>query len=129
MSAAKPTILIADDEPLVVSALARLARRMGLHFITDTTSEHVIEMAKLHKPEVIILDIRQNIDGRDLLAKLKKDPETAASKVIMLSAVDDQYLRHTCFELGATDYDVKPFDICFMHKVARLAGALESHAA
>lgn len=120
--ASPPTILIADDEPLVISALARLARRMGMHFISDSTSEHVVDMAKQHKPDVIILDVRQNIDGRDLLAKIKADPETSHCKVIMLSAVDDQYTRHTCFELGADDYDVKPFDICFMNKVARMAG-------
>jgi hypothetical protein len=34
----KPTILIADDEPGVVAALAREARRAGLSYITDTTS-------------------------------------------------------------------------------------------
>ena len=79
-AAAIPTILIADDEPLVISALARLARRMGMHFISDSTSEHVVDMAKTHKPDVIILDVRQNIDGRDLLARLKSDPETIIKK-------------------------------------------------
>jgi len=64
----KPTILIADDEPGVVAALAREARRAGLSYITDTTSQQVLE-------------------------------------------------------LGADDYDVKPFDPSFMSKVARLAGA------
>ena len=45
MSQAVPTVLISDDEPLVVSALARLARRAGLSFISDTTSDHVLELA------------------------------------------------------------------------------------
>ncbi|MFL5320767.1 MAG: two-component system response regulator [Myxococcaceae bacterium] len=122
MTSSNPTILIADDEPLVVSALARQARRMGMHFISDSTSEHVVEMAEQHKPDVIILDVRQKVDGRDLLAKLKANPQTSRCKVIMLSGVDDQFTRHTCFELGADDYEVKPFDICFMNKVARMAG-------
>lgn len=117
-----PTILISDDEPLVVSALAREARRAGLHFISDTTSEHVLEMARAHRPAVIILDIHQHTDGRDLLARLKKDPETRDCKVVILTGVEDQFTRHVCFELGAVDYEVKPFDPTFMAKIARLAG-------
>jgi len=118
----KPTILIADDEPLVVSALARQAKRSGLSFISDTTSEHVLELAREHHPAVIILDIHQHTDGRDLLASLKRDPETRDIKVIVLTGVDDQYTRLTCLELGAEDYELKPFDMTFMSRVARMAG-------
>lgn len=118
----KPTILIADDEPGVVAALAREARRAGLSYITDTSSHLVHELALKHQPAVIILDLKQHVDGRDLLATLKKDPRTKHIKVLVLSAIEDQFTRHVCLELGADDYDVKPFDPCFMSKVARLAG-------
>jgi two-component system, OmpR family, response regulator AdeR len=118
----RPTILIADDEPKVVSALARLARAAGLSFISDTSSERVLELARTQQPQVIILDVNQRIDGRDILAKLKRDPETKDIKVIMLSAIEDQYTRHVCFELGADDYALKPTDACFMARIARLAG-------
>jgi CheY-like chemotaxis protein len=117
-----PVVLIADDEPLLVSALVRAARRSGLTSVADTTSERVLELARQHRPAVIILDIHQNQDGRDLLAQLKQDPETRACKVIMLSGVEDQYTRHVCFKLGADAYELKPFDQTFMVRVARLAG-------
>lgn len=117
-----PTILIADDEPCVVSALAREARRMGLTCVTDTTSQQVLALAKQHKPAVVILDLRQHVDGRDLLSQLKRDPETKGCRVIVLSAIEDQFTRHVCLKLGADDYDVKPFDPRFMVKVARMAG-------
>ena len=123
----KPTILIADDEPGVVAALAREARRAGLSYITDTTSQQVLELAVKHQPAVIILDLKQHVDGRDLLAALKRDPRTRDIKVLVLSAIEDQFTRHVCLELGADDYDVKPFDPSFMSKVARLAGAGERH--
>lgn len=118
----RPTILIADDEPGVVAALAREARRAGLSYITDTTSQYVLDLARQHRPAVIILDLKQHVDGRDLLATLKRDPLTRDCKVLILSAIEDQFTRHTCLELGAADYDVKPFDPCFMTKVRRLAG-------
>src|SRR5215218_11166193 len=94
----------------------------GLEVISDTTSQRVLEMAREHKPQVIVLDIHQHVDGRDLLAQLKKDPETRGCQVIVLTGVDDQFTRHVCFDLGAVDYEVKPFDSTFMVKVARLAG-------
>jgi CheY-like chemotaxis protein len=117
-----PVVLISDDEPLVVSAIVREAKRSGLTCIADTTSERVLELARQHRPAVIILDLNQHQDGRDLLASLKRDPETRDCKVIILSGVEDQYTRHVCFELGADDYEVKPFDSTFIHRVARLAG-------
>jgi DNA-binding response OmpR family regulator len=120
MPSRKPVILISDDEPMLVSALAREARRIGLEPITDTTS-NVVDVARRLHPDVILLDLRQRIDGRDLLARLKRDPDTRACKVVVLSAIEDQFMRHTCLELGADDYEVKPFDPTFLRKVARLA--------
>ena len=96
----KPTILIADDEPGVVAALAREARRAGLSYITDTTSKLVLELAAKHQPAVIILDLKQHVDGRDFLASLKRDPRTRNIKVLVLSAIEDQFTRHVCLELG-----------------------------
>ncbi len=119
-----PVVLISDDEPLIVSALAREAKRSGLTCISDTTSERVLELARQHRPAVIILDINQHNDGRDLLAQLKQDPATRDCKVIILSGVEDQFTRHVCFELGADDYEVKPFDPTFMTRIARLATAV-----
>ena len=116
-----PTILISDDEPLLVAAIAREARRAGLDPIVVTTPELLQDAAVRLQPKVIVLDIHQRIDGRDLLNRLKSDPRTELIPVLVLSGDEDQFLRHTCFELGAADYEVKPFDPVFMRKVARMA--------
>jgi DNA-binding response OmpR family regulator len=120
MSKPQPIVLICDDEPNIVSVLGRQAKRLGLAYIGDTSSERVQELARTYRPAVIILDVMQNVDGRDILANLKKDPLTRDLKVIMLSAVEDQYTRRVCLELGAEDYALKPFDPTFMTRVARL---------
>ena len=119
----RPQLLIADDEPGLVSALVRAARREGMSCVTDTTGSNVMKLARLHRPSVALIDIRQQVDGRDLLAALKRDPETRHIKVIMLSAVEDQFTRHLCFELGADDYETKPFDPRLMAKVRRMVQA------
>jgi CheY-like chemotaxis protein len=116
----KPVVLISDDEPLLVAALSREARRVGMQAVPDTTSD-VVDMARKLQPDIIVLDIHQRIDGRDLLASLKKDPETRDLKVVILSANEDQFMRHLCLQLGAADYEVKPFDPTFIRRVARMA--------
>ena len=116
-----PTVLIADDEPLFVSSLARQVQRAGLSFISDTTSERVLELARTRKPDLIVLDVHQHIDGRDLLSSLKKDPATKDIKVVMLTALDDDYLRTNCLELGADEFEIKPFDFSTLMRITRLA--------
>jgi CheY-like chemotaxis protein len=123
----KPLILISDDEPMLVAAVAREARKIGLETVADTSSD-VVALAKKHQPEVILLDVRQRVDGRDLLSHLKKDPETRGLMVVMLSAVEDQFMRRVCLELGAEDYAIKPFDPSFMQKISRLAHATRREA-
>lgn len=115
-----PLLLISDDEPLLVASLQRLAERAGMRCIVDTTSQSVLALAREHRPDVVVLDIRQRVDGRDLLAQLKRDPATRDIHVVVLSAVEDQFTRHVCFELGAEAYEVKPFDSTFIRRVARL---------
>jgi CheY-like chemotaxis protein len=118
--ARKPVVLISDDEPLLVAAIAREAKRVGMQAVPDTTSD-VVELARTLQPDVIILDIHQKVDGRDLLARLKRDPQTQNLKVVILSANEDQFMRHLCLQLGAEDYEVKPFDPTFIRRIARIA--------
>lgn len=118
----RPTVLICDDDDSLARALAREAERLGLDPLVDTTSEQVEVLATSHRPAVILLDVNQKQDGRDLLAQLKRSPRTRDAKVVMLSGVEDQFVRSTCIELGAEDYEVKPPGPIFMRKIARMAG-------
>lgn len=118
----RPVILISDDEPLLVSAFSREAKRNGITVVADTSSDRLLDLARETRPDLIILDIHQKTDGRVLLARLKRDPITKGIRVLILSAVEDQLTRHMCLNLGALDYEVKPMDVGFMHKVMRLVG-------
>ena len=120
----RPTVLIADDEPFLVNALGRAAKAAGLAYVTDTSSVRVMELAKTYRPKVVILDIHQKIDGRDLLAKLKRDPETADITVVILTAVEDPTTRAMCAALGATEYYIKPHIGNFMERIAELCGVV-----
>lgn len=115
-----PKVLISDDDALMVRSLERAARHEGLEPVGETDASHVLGLARELNPQVIVLDINQkNLDGRDVLAQLKQDPQTKDIRVVMLTGVEDQLTRHDCLILGADDYVVKPLDPLFFVRIAR----------
>jgi two-component system response regulator AdeR len=115
------TILISDDDATVVNSLSRLLRAGGFAVVTDTESD-VENLASVHRPSLIILDIHQREDGRPLLCRLKRNPQTRDLPVAILTAVEHEQTRQYCLAMGAAAYFTKPFDYGFLHEVAALAG-------
>jgi len=111
-----PTLLISDDDQLLVSALTRYFRSQGVQVIADLNS-NVVELARAHQPTLIILDIAQSVDGRDLLAQLKRDLNTKHIDVFVVTANRDSFTRAICFQLGARGYFIKPTDHSFIRRV------------
>lgn len=118
----KATLLFADDSKEMINALVRGAKAEGFTALSDTTSDDVLTLARIHHPDVIVLDVNQKIDGRHLLADLKRDPQTRDIKVVMLSGNEDPRTRHECLDLGAEDYFTKPLDALFFQRLGELAG-------
>lgn len=117
---AAPRVLISDDDELITRSLERAARHEGLEPVAENDAAQVVGLAKELHPEVIVLDINQrSLDGRDVLARLKSDPDTRHIRVVMLTGVEDQLTRHDCLILGADDYVVKPLDPLFFVHIAR----------
>ena len=127
MSALRAHILIADSDTEVREALVQQATSLGLSCVTAGNVDEALTMARTLLPEVIILDVSRQMEGRDLLQALSKDEATSHIKVIVLSAEENQFVRHTCFRLGASDYEVKPVDHIFMRRIARKAGLAFAH--
>ncbi|WP_425073403.1 response regulator [Sagittula sp. S175] len=64
------------------------------------------------RPGVIFLDLNlPGLDGRDVLARLKRDPQTTALPVVVMSGSADPGDIHRCYEAGANSYLVKPGDL------------------
>jgi len=61
-----------------------------------------------HKPDLLLLDVGMpEIDGIELLEKIREDEDVKDVKVIMYSALSDPRLMDRAAELGATDYLLK----------------------
>jgi signal transduction histidine kinase/DNA-binding response OmpR family regulator len=101
----KPLILIVDDEPPARELLASYLHSQYRIAMAESGKEAMQRVHEL-RPDAITLDIlMENGDGFETLVALRKEPETAALPVIILS-VNDQ--KQVGFALGATEYLVKP---------------------
>jgi CheY-like chemotaxis protein len=116
-----PLVLISDDDSALIRSLERQAIRAGLWVISDVNSD-VVRITREFRPDLIILDMGQSIDGLELLARLKKDPLTADVPVVVLTADARWTLRDRAIKLGAALVMLKPFDVRFVTEMARLAG-------
>jgi signal transduction histidine kinase/ActR/RegA family two-component response regulator len=113
------TILVIDDDPAVRDLMSRILTKLGFHVVAVASGEEGLRLAKQINPLVVTLDvIMPDCDGWAVLNKFKADPELAEIPVIMVTVVDSESMG---FELGASNYLVKPVDR------DRLAVLIEKH--
>lgn len=122
-----PKLLAIDDSELIHRLLrVRLhGERVELHMASNPKDG--LRMAKQLKPEVILLDIDMDeLDGFEVLQRLKADPETQDISVIFISASNDTTDRVKGLDLGAVDFITKPFEVVELK--ARVRSALRVQA-
>ena len=108
--ATKSTIMVVDDDPDMVTLLrARLEQREFNVMYAYSGSQALAGLEK-QKPDLILLDIMMpEMDGFEVLRRLKAAPETSSIPVILLSALDQLKDISTGYEMGADHYITKPF--------------------
>ena len=121
--AAPARILIVDDEPFNRDVLAQELELLE-HELTAVHGRDALEVLRREAVDLILLDIMMpEIDGFEVLRRLKNDAELRHIPVIMISALDDIDSVVRCIELGADDYLPKPFDPVLLK--ARIGACLE----
>ncbi|OYP36817.1 response regulator [Rhodopirellula sp. MGV] len=111
-------ILIVDDEEQIASSVQLRLKSQGYETITAMNGADGVKMAKEHRPNAILMDVRMpKMDGMQALRVLKDDQETANIPVIMLSAsVADQ---RTTIDAGARFFVRKPFQFSRLHEAVK----------
>ncbi|GMR04255.1 MAG: response regulator transcription factor [Thermodesulfobacteriota bacterium] len=103
-------ILIVDDEADIRNLLEYNLAKAGFAVISAKDGPEAIDMAGKQGPGLILLDIMlPDMDGTEVLKRLKADERTSNIPVIMLTAKGEEVDRIVGFELGAEDYITKPF--------------------
>ncbi|MEA2641329.1 MAG: two-component system, OmpR family, alkaline phosphatase synthesis response regulator PhoP [Chloroflexota bacterium] len=110
MGKASTTVMVIDDEPYILRSLEYLFTREGYTVATATNGVDGLERVRALRPTVVLLDIMMpGMDGYELCAQIKRDPDLADTYVIMLSAKGEQIDRERGLLGGADEYLTKPF--------------------
>ncbi len=101
-------ILIVDDDKLIRQGLTLSLRQAGYETSTADTAEEALAAARIHPPDLILLDI--GLPGMDGLDALRSFRHQVSTPIIFVTARRSEPDQIVGLELGADDYIVKPFE-------------------
>ncbi|MCC6390907.1 MAG: Hpt domain-containing protein [Bryobacterales bacterium] len=105
-------VLIVDDSPSVRRVLTNLIRNAGWKPHSAKDGLEALEMlhSGVTRPDILLLDIEMpRMDGYELTAALRGMPNFKHTPIVMLTSRAGEKHRKRAFELGASDYMVKPY--------------------
>lgn len=103
-------ILIIEDEPAIAEVLEYNLGLEGYQTRVEERGDQGIKALREFGPDLVLLDLMlPGIDGLDVLRALRRDGDTAAVPVVVLTAKSEEVDRIVGLELGADDYIPKPF--------------------
>src|SRR5712692_11619478 len=101
------TVLVVDDDPIVLDVVVRYLERDGFRTLTAADGEAARALLERERPSLVVLDVMlPGIDGLSLCRWIRA---TSALPVILLTARGEEADRIVGLELGADDYVTKPF--------------------
>jgi DNA-binding response OmpR family regulator len=117
-------LLVVDDNEMNRDTLSRHLERQGHTVAAAENGRRALEMVTTHRFDLVLLDIMMpEVDGYQVLQRLKDDDTWRDIPVIMISALDEIDSVVRCIEMGAEDYLPKPFDPVLLK--ARISACLE----
>jgi two-component system response regulator len=111
-----PSILLVDDSMDDYRAMVRSCEKAHLHNPIQwcKSGQSALDLLRnegINRPALILLDLNMpGMDGRNLLAIIKKDPELKKIPVIILTTSDHVEDIDYCYSLGASTYIQKPVE-------------------
>ncbi len=104
-----PLVMVVDDDRLVLATLCAGLRQAGIEVVEADNGDEAILLARRHKPQLAILDMRmQGKTGMDVARYLAANTHTG---FLFLSAFNDSATIEEANRLGALGYLVKPLDV------------------
>jgi len=104
------TILIVDDEPMILKLVGTHLSKQGYQYLEARSGEEALRRAA-ERPDLILLDIGMpDIDGFETCRRLKENEATRDIPIIFLSGDQTPNTKAMGLESGGVDYVTKPFD-------------------
>ena len=102
-------ILLVDDEKDILEFLSYNLEKEGFVVFTANNGRKGLELAKKHKPDLIILDVMMpEMDGIEVCQNIRSIIELDKTLVLFLTARSEEYSELAGFNAGADDYITKP---------------------
>jgi two-component system, OmpR family, response regulator RegX3 len=102
-------ILVVDDEPAIVDAVAYALRASGFDVETSADGESALDAARATPYDVLVLDVRlPGLSGIEICRRLRDESDVP---ILILTAMDAEVDRVLGLEAGADDYVTKPFSV------------------
>ncbi len=103
------TVLVCDDDRLVLATLSSGLRGAGFDVVEADNGDDAILLARQHRPDIALLDVRMNgKTGLDVAAYLR---DYVGTPFMFVSAFGDDAIVRQARDFGALDYLVTPVDI------------------
>ena len=105
----KHTVLAVDDIPMNLLLISKILSRLNITISTATNGREALEFIEKNKPSLVLLDLMMpEIDGYEVLRRLRENPETKDLRVVILSALNSNEDIVKGFNMGANDFITKP---------------------
>jgi len=107
----RPTILVVDDEPHLRQLLTFQLEATGFDVVQAADGREGVQLAIERRPDLVLLDVMMpEMDGYEVLRRLRASFATKHVPVIMLTARTDVRDKVSGLEVGANDYVTKPWE-------------------
>ncbi len=119
---AKRRILVADDDPEILTLLSLRLKSRGYEVLEAIDGEKALEEAREHKPDVVVLDVMMpQKNGWEVARELKQDEATKGIGIVVLTAIGVKINEITSPLYGADEYIDKPFEFERLEKAIERA--------
>jgi CheY-like chemotaxis protein len=108
--ASKSTIMVVDDEKDMVNLVKTMLEEKGYGVQSANSGQEVFNLLGEQKPDLIILDVfMPQMDGLEVLVRLRENPATASIPVILLTTNQEYKDILEGYQKGTNYYIPKPF--------------------
>ena len=109
-TAERPVVLVADDDPDILTLVSFRLEKAGYEVITATDGKEALGLAIDRRPDIAVLDVRMpKLNGYEVTSQLRENPVTSRTPILLLSASVHETSVAKGFDAGADDYLKKPF--------------------